>query len=167
MFIGWYEAAKGLEVVGSSGGCLHLKIKGVVPGTGYLFYSYTRGNFRVSNIEILYSLKNLIYGKSINQKTRIKELERLYGIKEGNNQYSLPNNSVSTQSDLASQMGMSVDTLQNYKILADMIPELDELVTTGTVTKTTALAIMRNLFELRRKIKTNSIGFENSKVLSK
>lgn len=32
-------------------------------------------------------------------------------------------------------MGMSVDTLQNYKILADMISELDELVTTGIVTK--------------------------------
>ena len=78
---------------------------------------------------------------------RIKELERLYGIKEGNNQYnhSLPNNSVSTQSDLATQMGISVDTLQNYKLLADMIPELDELVTTGIVTKTTALAMMRNL----------------------
>lgn len=52
---------------------------------------------------------------------RIKELERLYGIEFGNNQYSLPNNSVSTQSDLAAQMGMSVDTLQNYKMLTDMI----------------------------------------------
>lgn len=28
-------------------------------------------------------------------------------------------------------MGMSVDTLQNYKMLADMILELDELVSTG------------------------------------
>ena len=68
---------------------------------------------------------------------RIKELERLYGIEFGNNQYSLPNNSVSTQSDLAAQMGMSVDTLQNYKMLADMIPELDELVQTGIVMPTT------------------------------
>lgn len=30
-------------------------------------------------------------------------------------------------------MGMSVDTLQNYKMLADMIPELDELVLTGII----------------------------------
>lgn len=44
-------------------------------------------------------------------------------------------------------MGMSVDTLQNYKMLADMIPELDELVQTGIVMPTTALAIMRNLSE--------------------
>lgn len=37
-------------------------------------------------------------------------------------------------------MGISVDTLQNYKMLADMIPELDELVTTGIVTTHTVLA---------------------------
>lgn len=85
---------------------------------------------------------------------RIKELERLYGIQNGGdrgNQYKVaePNNSAlaKSQSDLATQMGISVDTLQNYKMLADMIPELDELVTTGIVTKTTALAIMRNLSE--------------------
>ncbi len=90
---------------------------------------------------------------------RIKELERLYGIQNGGdrgNQYKVaePNNSAlaKSQSDLATQMGISVDTLQNYKMLADMIPELDELVTTGIVTKTTALAIMRNLSEDSLKI---------------
>ena len=55
---------------------------------------------------------------------RIKELERIYGIKEGRPE-KLPNNSVvKSQSALAAQMGISVDTLQNYKALADMIPEL-------------------------------------------
>lgn len=62
-------------------------------------------------------------------------MERLYGIERGNNQHSLPNSSVSTQSDLAAQMGISVDTLQNYKILSEMIPELEELLDTGVVTK--------------------------------
>lgn len=62
---------------------------------------------------------------------RIKELERLYGVHQGNgsNQYEQkPNNSVIavTQSDIAAKLGMSVDTLQNYKMLADMIPELEE-----------------------------------------
>lgn len=87
---------------------------------------------------------------------RIKELERLYGIQHGatsfqGNQYEvIPNNSETpkkSQTDLAAQMGISVDTLQNYKMLAEMIPELDELVSTGIVTKTTALAMMRNLSE--------------------
>ena len=73
---------------------------------------------------------------------RIKDLERLYEIHQGNgsNQYEQkPKNSViaKSQSDLAAQMGISVDTLQNYKMLADMIPELDELVTTRIVTKST------------------------------
>lgn len=62
---------------------------------------------------------------------RIKELERIYGIKEGRPE-KLPNYSVvKSQSDIAAQMGISVDTLQNYKMLADMIPELSDLVDTG------------------------------------
>lgn len=60
---------------------------------------------------------------------RIKELERLYGIQNGStsfqgNQYEVvTNNSEApkkTQCDLATQMGMSIDTLQNYKMLAEM-----------------------------------------------
>ena len=83
---------------------------------------------------------------------RIKELERIYGIHQGNgsNQHEQkPNNSVlaTSQFDLAAQMGISVDTLQNYKMLADMIPELSDLVDTGIVTKTTALAMMKQLPE--------------------
>lgn len=82
---------------------------------------------------------------------RIRELERIYGIEHGGirgNQFmeAKPNNSVlAKQSDIAKQLGVSVDTLQNYKMLSEMIPELDELVDTGIVTKTTALAIMKNL----------------------
>ena len=74
---------------------------------------------------------------------RIKELERLYGIQNGatsfqGNQYEVVTNKSEapkkSQSDLAAQLGISVDTLQNYKMLAEMIPELDELVSTGIVT---------------------------------
>ncbi len=38
-----------------------------------------------------------------------------------------------TQEQLAKEMDMDVRTLQNYKILADMIPELEDLVDTGIV----------------------------------
>lgn len=78
---------------------------------------------------------------------RIKELERLYGIEHGGDRKSKPNNSVlnNSQSDLATQLGISVDTLQNYKMLADMIPELEELMDTGIVSKSTALSMIRNL----------------------
>lgn len=87
---------------------------------------------------------------------RIKELERIYGIKQGGsgfygnrhteNNLETPNNSetLKTQEQLAKMMGVSVSTLENYKKLTEMIPELEDLVDTGIVTSTTALAIMRS-----------------------
>lgn len=90
---------------------------------------------------------------------RIKELDRLYGIKNGGsgfygNQYSkneeLTNNFTApqkTEKDIADMMGISRQQLQNYKKLTEMIPELEELVDTGITTATTALAMMRNLSE--------------------
>lgn len=72
-------------------------------------------------------------------------MERLYGIREGRPE-KLPQNAVVlTQEDLAAKLGMSVDALQRYKALADMIPELDDMVRDGKVSKTTALAIMKQL----------------------
>ena len=80
------------------------------------------------------------------QEKRIKELEQIYGISKGNNQYDESRNNFvtpKTESDLAKEIGISVDTLQNYKKLTEMIPELDELVTTGIITKDTALTIIK------------------------
>ena len=96
-------------------------------------------------------------GSSKKVGMRLRELDRIYGIEHGatsfqGNQHKVvkPNFSVSpqkTQEDLAKENNMSVDTYQNYKTLADMIPELDELEKTGIVTKSTALAIMKQLSE--------------------
>ncbi len=69
----------------------------------------------------------------------IKELERIYGIEHGGNhgnQYSMPNPKVSdlpTQEDLANMIGISVDTLNNYKKLTELVPELQDWVETGIV----------------------------------
>ena len=53
-------------------------------------------------------------------------MERIYGIKEGRPE-KLPNYSVvKSQSDLATQMGISVDTLQNYKLLSDRTPKVSD-----------------------------------------
>lgn len=105
----------------------------------------------------------------------VRMLQKLisYDIHQGNgsNQHmQKPNNSViaKTQEQLASQIGISVDTLQNYKLLADMIPELDELVTTGIVTKTTALAMMRNLSEQEQiEYTPNLTSCEFRKIIDK
>ncbi len=86
----------------------------------------------------------------------IRELERIYSIKQGGssfygNRYTedleSSNNykTLKTENDIAKEIGVSISTLQNYKKLTEMIPELEDLVDTGIVTPTTALAMMRNL----------------------
>ena len=74
----------------------------------------------------------------------IKELERIYGIEHGNNQFDrTPKVSDSlNQEQLAEMSGISVDTLNNYKKLTKLIPELEDLVDTGILAPTTALAII-------------------------
>ena len=60
----------------------------------------------------------------------IKELERIYGIQNGGNrgnQYQMAEpklSDVPTQEYLADMIGISVDTLNNYKKLTELIPEL-------------------------------------------
>lgn len=76
----------------------------------------------------------------------IKELEMIYGIEHGNNQFSerTPKLSESkSQSDLAEMIGISIDTLNNYKKLTELIPELDDLVQTGILAPTTAIALVK------------------------
>lgn len=84
----------------------------------------------------------------------IKELDRIYGIREGSagkvSKNLEGNNFIpKNEEELLKSLGLGVDkrTIQNYKKLTEMIPELEELVDTGIVTSTTALAIMRNLSE--------------------
>ena len=75
-------------------------------------------------------------------------LEEYYNIGHGGDRKSKPNNSaLKTQKELAEENGISADTMQNYKRLASSIPEMQELLNTGKVTPTTALAIMRQLSE--------------------
>ena len=62
----------------------------------------------------------------------IKELERIYGIQNGGNhgnQYKEAEPKVSevpSQEQLADMIGISVDTLSNYKKLTELVPELDK-----------------------------------------
>lgn len=89
---------------------------------------------------------------------RIKELERLYGIQNGGDRKSddaksKPQNSVLiTQEDLAAKLGMSVDTLQNYKALADMIPELDDMVKDGNFESTEFQIQQVNTFPVEKLV---------------
>lgn len=85
-------------------------------------------------------------GSSKKVGMRIKELERIYRIKQGGDR-SIPKGNnfphQTTQQDIANKLGITVKTLRNYKKLTEMIPELEDLVDTGIVSNTTALAIVR------------------------
>ena len=70
----------------------------------------------------------------------IKELERIYGIKEGNNQYSgseIISEAKKSQEDLANQIGIDERQLQRYKKLNELIPELQSLVEVGDLKSNT------------------------------
>lgn len=79
-----------------------------------------------------------------------------YGFERGGNHgnqytvaneklFNLPNEEPSTQKELAQSYGITQQTMNNYMRMASMIPELEDLVDTGIVTKDTALAIIKNL----------------------
>ena len=84
-------------------------------------------------------------------------LNNWYGFQHGGNhrnQYAVASGQVfhlknenepSTQKELAESYGISQHTMNNYMRMANMIPELEDLVDTGIVTKDTALAMIKNL----------------------
>lgn len=84
-------------------------------------------------------------------------MDEYYGVHQGNssNQYeqnekvfNIANSDIpNTQKELAESYGITQQTMNNYMRMASMIPELEDLVDTGIVTPTTALAMMRNLSE--------------------
>ena len=115
---------------------------------------------RIEALERIYGIKNgrpsgeklsKNYKVSQTQKElaevgrKIVELERIYGIQNGNNQHKRMSNNLTptlTQEELAKKIGTTARTMQNYKRLLTMIPELEDLVDTGIVSTATAVAIV-------------------------
>ena len=76
----------------------------------------------------------------------IKELERIYGIREGstNKQGTIVGENFSfTRKNLADELGIDVRTMQNYKKLTELVPELQDWVETGILAPTTAIALIK------------------------
>lgn len=82
-------------------------------------------------------------------------LNNYYGFHQGNgsNQHKqneklfnfAESDGFSTQKELSESYGITQQTMNNYMKMANIIPELEDLVDTGIVTKDTALAIIKNL----------------------
>lgn len=87
----------------------------------------------------------------------IRELERIEGITHGGSR--VQNAPLKNQDGIAQEIGISVDQLKRYKSLTNLIPELSDLVETGTVNVTTASAIARRLTkEQQEELAANITG---------
>lgn len=85
----------------------------------------------------------------------IVELERILGIKHGNNQHTERNGhnvESKTQADLAEELKMSQKQLGRYKRLLDLVPELQSAVEEGKVSATSASAFLARLPQDEQKI---------------
>lgn len=93
--------------------------------------------------------RGTIGGSSVKLGRRIRELERIYGIRHGNNQHEtdedMNNVQILTQEDLAKQLGISVRTLQNAKSLPTLPVEIQEMVEQGNISPSTASRLIAKL----------------------
>lgn len=69
----------------------------------------------------------------------ICELERIYGVKNGNNQYTEDGRNATTQKDLANKLSISQTTYKEDKNILKLLPELQEMVDTGSLTTSVAI----------------------------
>ena len=97
----------------------------------------------------------------------IAELERIHGIKHGNNQHTERNGNnfqSTTQADLAEKLKVSQRQLSNYKKLLDLVPELQSAVESGQISATNASAILAKLPEDEQKAIAEQIVGTSGKV---
>lgn len=96
-----------------------------------------------------------IGGSDIKLGNRIRELERIYGVREGSaggnggaNQYARSANGTSsemTQQEIADKLGIGLDTLKRAKKLIDLPLEIQDLVEQGTISPSTASRLIARL----------------------
>ncbi len=88
-----------------------------------------------------------VSGSTVKLGRRIRELERIYGIKHGNNQHNedSANGTKLTQEDLANQLGIKLDVLKRAKSLTSLPQEIQDLVEQGNITPSTAARVITKL----------------------
>ncbi len=83
------------------------------------------------------------------QEDIAKELERIYGIRQGSNNPKGTNigeftmSTDVTQEELAQKIGIDLTTYKWDKKILELIPELQEMVDTGSLTTSVASRIIR------------------------
>ena len=72
-------------------------------------------------------------------------MERIYGIKQGNNQHNEDTTNGLTQEDLAQKLGINLKTLQRAKSLTNLSPEIQQLIEQGNISASTAARLVAKL----------------------
>lgn len=89
-----------------------------------------------------------IGGSSVKLGRRIRELERIYGIHNGgNDKVARSSNGTTgyTESDLANQLGIDINTLKRAKSLTTLPPEIQDLIEQGNISPSTASRLIAKL----------------------
>ena len=89
-----------------------------------------------------------IGGSSVKLGRRIRELERIYGIHNGgNDKVARSSNGTTgyTESDLANQLGIDINTLKRAKSLTTLPTEIQDLIEQGNISPSTASRLIAKL----------------------
>ena len=86
-----------------------------------------------------------IGGSTVKLGRRIKELERIYGVRHGGDRSKTNNVHLASQEELAHQLGINLRTLQNAKTIANLPQEIQDLVEQGNITPSTASRVISKL----------------------
>ena len=90
------------------------------------------------------------------------ELERIKGIQHGGDRKSKQDNLTlkSSQSDLAEELNISRQQLQDYKKLTNLIPELQQMIENGSMKATVGLLVnMKDCVKLNMEEQDRIIRF--------
>ena len=98
----------------------------------------------------------------------IRELERIKGIKHGNNQHSRTGKNFpsSNQSDLAEELNISPKHLRNFKSLLNLIPELQDLVETGELKASIGYTVLSKLPKEEQEKVIEDLGQDKLKEMT-
>lgn len=133
--------------------CIELGIKKI---------PYTYKHYKSEDEIILALIESNIIQRGVGNSNPLKlgrclnELDRIYGIKRGNNQYSNPNNLDSTKTkkskkDIATALELTQETLTNYQKLTHLDESLQKMILSNKLSPTHGIKIAKKISKEAQK----------------